>query len=81
MKKYLILLSLYFLIFIHTGCDISKKPATGFEDEIYVIADSVEFDELKSSLQKAFEVQINTPLPEKLFTLKRISSNSIGLRI
>jgi len=64
MKKYLIILLLLSLIFFSAGCDSSQKPATGFEDEIYVVADSVEFDELKESLQKTFEVQINTPLPE-----------------
>lgn len=77
MKKYLILLSLFGFIFFLAGCDSSQKPATGFEDEIYVVADSVDYDELKESLQKVFEVQINTPLPEKLFTIKRISSNQI----
>jgi len=77
MKKYLILLSLFGFIFILAGCDSSQKPATGFEDEIYIVADSIEFDAVKGSLQKTFEVQINTPLPEKLFTIKRISSNQI----
>ena len=77
MKKYLIILLLFSLIFFSIGCDSSQKPATGFEDEIYVVADSVDFDVVKESLQKTFEVQINTPLPEKLFTIKRISSNQI----
>lgn len=55
----------------------SKKNATGLEDEIYVVADSLEYEELKLALQSAFEVEINTPLPEKLFNLKRVSSNQI----
>ncbi|HEX9251823.1 MAG TPA: DUF4837 family protein [Ignavibacteriaceae bacterium] len=66
------------MVFIHLYlCDSSRRPATGFEDEIYVVADSSEFEELKVALQAAFEVEINTPMPEKLFTLKRISSNLI----
>jgi acyl carrier protein len=77
MKKILIVLSIFSSIYFITGCDQSVKPATGFEDEIYVVADSLEFEELKVALQSAFEVEINTPLPEKLFTLKRISSNLI----
>ncbi|HEX9250844.1 MAG TPA: DUF4837 family protein, partial [Ignavibacteriaceae bacterium] len=77
MKKILIVLSLFGFIYLINGCDSSKKPATGFEDEIYVVADSSEYEELKVALQAAFEVEINTPMPEKLFTLKRISSNLI----
>jgi hypothetical protein len=77
MKIFLIVLSIFSSIYFFIGCDSSQKPATGFEDEIYVVADSIEFEELKVALQTAFEVEINTPLPEKLFTLIRISSNQI----
>jgi len=77
MKKFLIVLSLFSLINIFWGCDSSNKPATGFEDVIYVVADSLEYEDLKVSLDAAFEVIINTPLPEKLFSLTRISSNQI----
>jgi len=77
MKKFLIALSIFSFIYFLNGCDSSRKPATGFEDEIFVIADSIEFEELKVALQDAFEVEINTPLPEKLYTIKRISSNQI----
>ena len=77
MKKFLIVLSLFSFLYILIGCDSSKKPATGFEDEIYVVADSLEFEELKVALQAAFEVEINTPMPEKLFIIKRVSSNLI----
>lgn len=77
MKKFLIVLSLFSLINIFWGCDSSNKSATGFEDVIYVVADSLEYEDLKVSLDAAFEVIINTPLPEKLFSLTRISSNQI----
>ncbi len=77
MKKFLIVLSIFSSICFFNGCDSSRKPATGFEDEIYVVADSVEFEELKVALQTAFEVEINTPMPEKLFIIKRVSSNQI----
>ncbi|MCK7523377.1 MAG: hypothetical protein MZV64_39850 [Ignavibacteriales bacterium] len=58
MKKFFIVLSLFGFLYILNGCDSSKKPATGFEDEIYVVADSLEFEELKVALQAAFEVEI-----------------------
>ena len=77
MKKLLIFifLSVQFLFFV--ACDSSQKPATGFEDEIYIVADSSEYEEVKLALESAFELVINTPMPEKLFTLKRVSSNQI----
>ena len=59
------------------SCD-SKKPAKGFEDEIIVIADSVEYEELLPALQSAFEKEIYTPQPEKLFLLKRRSVSSLN---
>lgn len=77
MKKFFLIVSILFFVYLSAGCDSSNKPATGLEDEIYVVADSVEFEELKLALQSAFEIEINTPLPEKLFTLKRVSSNQI----
>lgn len=77
MKKFLFLISAITIFYFITGCDSSQRRATGLEDEIYVVADSLEFEELKTALQTAFEVEINTPQPEKLFTLKRISSNLI----
>ena len=78
MKKILIALSLIGFIYFINGCDSSRLPATGFEDEIYVVADSIEYEELKVALQATFEFEINTPMPEKLFTLKRVSSNQIN---
>ena len=76
MKKFLIILiSLLSLIII--SCD-TQKPAKGFEDEIIVIADSVEYNEMLGSLQSVFEKEIYTPQPEKLFTLKRKSVASLN---
>jgi hypothetical protein len=74
--------SLALLIFIAglislTGCDPTNKPARGLEDEIYVVADSLEFEELRTALETTFEKIIYTPQPEKLFTLKRISVNEL----
>jgi hypothetical protein len=77
MKKIFIVLALLSGFYFFNGCDSSQKPATGFEDEIYIVADSLEFEELKVALQAAFEVEINTPMPEKLFLIKRTSSNLI----
>jgi len=54
------------------SCDISDKPAHGLEDEIFVVADSVEYEELKDALETTFEKLIYTPQPEKLFILKRV---------
>lgn len=59
------------------SCD-SKKPAKGFEDEIIVIADSVEYEELLPALQSVFEKEIYTPQPEKSFLLKRRSVSSLN---
>lgn len=77
MKK-LVLNFIFFLIvvLILNACN-SKKFATGLEDEIYVVSDSTEYTELYEALSQTFEIEINTPLPEKLFTLKRISPNKI----
>lgn len=61
-----------------TGCDTSNKPARGFEDEIFVIADSVEYSELKDALELTFEKEIYTPQPENIFTLIRINASNIG---
>lgn len=67
-------LSLAFLI---NACEYSEKPAKGPEDELYVIADSVEFEELRDALELTFEKIIYTPQPEKLFMLKRVSPNQL----
>lgn len=77
MKKILFLLSVVSFVYFLSGCESSQKLATGSEDEIYVVADSAEYEDVKLALQTAFEIEINTPQPEKLFTLKRVSANRI----
>ncbi|MCX8105836.1 MAG: DUF4837 family protein [Ignavibacterium album] len=77
MKKIFLVAGLLLFAFIINSCE-SKKFATGLEDEIYVVADSTEYAELYDALAQTFEVEINTPLPEKLFTLKRVSPNQIS---
>lgn len=77
MKKILIFIPIILFIFISNACNSSKIPATGLEDEIYVVADSSEYEYLKTALESTFEIIINTPQPEKLFTLKRISVSQI----
>ncbi|MFN3872206.1 MAG: DUF4837 family protein [Ignavibacterium sp.] len=77
MKKIILFAAFLLLVLILSACE-SKKFATGLEDEIYVVADSTEYLELYDALAQAFEIEINTPLPEKLFTLKRVSPNQIN---
>lgn len=60
-----------------SACDTTNKLAKGLEDEIYVIADSLEYEELRMAFESTFEKVIYTPQPEKLFTLKRVSLNEI----
>ncbi len=66
-----------FPLLVITGCDPSTEPASGLEDEIYVVADLAEFEELRTALETTFEKIIYTPQPEKLFKLNRISVNEI----
>lgn len=77
MKKISLFISAFVLTIIFNACD-GKKFATGLEDEIYVVADSTEYEELYEALSQTFEIEINTPLPEKLFTLKRVSPDEIN---
>jgi len=76
MKKFIPYIFLITILVI-AGCDPTIKPARGLEDEIYVVADSIEYEELRTALETTFEKLIYTPQPEKLFTLKRISVNEI----
>ena len=76
MKKLFYILSTITIIYFFAGCD-TQRQATGLEDEIYVVADSSEYESLKMALQSTFEIIINTPQPEKLFTLKRVSPDEI----
>jgi hypothetical protein len=74
MNKFLLLNIVAILLLLLVNCDPTSKPARGFEDEIFVVADSVEYEDLRESLTTAFEKEIYTPQPEKIFTLKRIST-------
>ena len=69
-KKFLILVLALFVASLLNSCD-TKRTATGNEDEIFVVADSSEYEELKSTLQQVFGKIIYTPQPEPLFTLTR----------
>jgi hypothetical protein len=76
MKNFLIVLTLIVSVLL-VSCESSNRPAKGFEDEIIVIADSVEYQELLPALQATFEKEIFTPQPEKLFTLKRMNVSQL----
>ena len=67
-----VIVALVFLLFFLYNYK-TEKTAKGFEDEVYVVADSVEYEQFVESLRSVFEKEINTPQPEKLFTLKRMS--------
>lgn len=72
LKNLLIFLTLISIsIFSFTSCDSKLKPAVGNEDEIYVFADSTEFEAVEGSLLQVFGKIIYTPQPEKLFNLNR----------
>jgi len=72
MKKFLVILILL-ISDLFISCDSTNKPAKGFEDEIIVVADSLEYEQIVKTLQSVFEREIFTPHPEKLFTLKRMN--------
>ena len=78
MKKIFLIFTSSILLLFSLGCDSSNKPARGPEDEIFVVADSVEYEELRTALETTFEKEIFTPQPEKLFILKRISVKDIS---
>jgi hypothetical protein len=71
------IITVIIILLVIYGCDPSNKPAKGFEDEIFVVADSLEYLEFKSALDSTFERIIYTPQPEKIFTLKRINPSEI----
>lgn len=77
MKKIFIPICFIAAGIIFSSCN-PMKPAKGPEDEIYVVADSAEFTVLKPVIDSTFERIINTPQPEKLFTVKRISVEKIN---
>ncbi len=60
-----------------SACEGKMSPSYGGEDEIYVVADSAEYLQLKDALETTFEKVIYTPQPEKLFTLNRVPINEL----
>lgn len=56
---------------IFFGCN-TKKRSFGKNDEIFVVADTMDYYELEPALVEVFEKVIYTPQPENLFTIKRI---------
>jgi len=66
------ILLLFFIFYSNT-----LKTAKGFEDEIYVVSDSLEYEQLKEPLESTFEKEIFTPQPEKVFILKRVDPSEI----
>jgi len=77
MIKVLTFVSLFLSALFLISCNPADRPAVGSEDEIYVMADSSEFQQLESDLDSTFEKVIYTPQPENLFTLKWISPNQL----
>lgn len=77
MNKYSYLFFILIVPLIIASCDYSNKPARGPEDEIYVVADSLEFLELQHALDSTFQKTIFTPQPENLFNLVRVSPNQL----
>ncbi|HSW55122.1 MAG TPA: DUF4837 family protein [Ignavibacteriaceae bacterium] len=75
--KNLLFILILLISAIVISCDSTNKPAKGFEDEIIVVADSLEYEQIVASLQLVFEKEIFTPQPEKLFTLKRMSVSQL----
>lgn len=66
-----------FIILLAVACTPKEKKAVGNENEIYVVADSIEYDYIESTLLDVFGKVIMTPQPESLFELKRVSFNSL----
>jgi hypothetical protein len=64
------------ILFVISYYNVTKN-AKGFEDEIYVVSDSLEYEKLKDPLESTFEKEIYTPQPEKVFTLKRVDPSEI----
>lgn len=77
MKKILLYLAIFTGIISFYSCESSLKPARGEEDEIIVIADSLEYESFRHSLESSFEKVVYTPQPEKLYSLKRVSYSEL----
>ncbi len=71
MKRILLLTIIITAGFFFQSCD-QKKRAIGNEDEIFVIADSVEYYQMEAALLQVFGKIIYTPQPENLFQIRRL---------
>lgn len=70
-------LTIISLTLFFSSCGDIKKPATGEEDEITVVADSSEYWDLEADLLQVFGKIVLTPQEEALFHLKRASVNKL----
>ncbi len=81
MKKHIFTLSFVAIsilfVSVLSSCGDVKPRALGFETEIIVIADTVEYMKFEESLTEVFSSIIYTPQPENLFYLKRKPFNSL----
>ncbi|MFA7290105.1 MAG: DUF4837 family protein [Melioribacteraceae bacterium] len=57
--------------FLSTGCGENKSRAIGNEDDIYIVADSVEYEKIEGALLTVFGKIIYTPQSENMFNLIR----------
>ncbi len=77
MKKFFIVSVLMVFALLGLNCKTTLKPAMGEEDEVIVVADSIEFVTMEHSLRQVFEKEIFTPQPEKLFYIRRINYDEL----
>ncbi len=77
MRKIVYTLFIILMLFAFSSCGYFQKPAVGMEDNIIVVADSLEYQALLPALDSTFEKIIYTPQPEKLFNLRRVSRNQL----
>ncbi len=75
-KLSIFLFFVFSFLLLLSSCS-TKRKAKGREDEIFVLADSSEYIQVKEELKKAFGKIIYTPQPEALFKLKRKSINAL----
>lgn len=70
MKQLFLFLSISLLTIVLNSCG-GKPNAAGFEDKIYVVADSLEYEIMAPTLDSVFGKIIYTPQPERTFELIR----------
>ena len=75
-KLTILIISVIFSSLLIQSCS-TKKKAKGPEDEIFVIADSLEYLQVEDALKKTFNKIIHTPQPEELFNIRRRNVNNL----